>query len=158
MLRIGYLPGARTGAAHEALQEAACQAIRTECSADCASETPVLDGLLRFLGDGDCLVVANFSGLGPAERLRNLLDTLDMRGAKLEVLEPRFSSHDPARAVLNAALEELIAKPETPARRVARTLDEFAALHATGAGPVEIARRLGVSRMTVWRKLRTLES
>ena len=158
MLRIGYLPSALTEAAHEALCDAACQTIRTECSGGCAAGTPVLDGLVRFLGEGDSLVVANFSGLGPAERLRNLLDALDARGAKLEVLEPRFSSHDRTRAVLSAALEELIPKPEAPARRVARTLEEFAALRAAGAGPVEIARRLGVSRMTVWRKLRALEA
>ena len=32
------------------------------------------------------------------------------------------------------------------------------ALQEAGVGPVEIARRLGVSRMTVWRKLRALET
>ena len=31
---------------------------------------------------------------------------------------------------------------------------EIRALQRAGVGPVEIARRLGVSRMTVWRKLK----
>ena len=46
--------------------------------------------------------------------------------------------------------------------RVGRELDrpalseDIRALQAAGVGPVEIARRLGVSRMTVWRKLKAL--
>jgi len=36
--------------------------------------------------------------------------------------------------------------------------EEIKALQDAGVGPVEIARRLGVSRMTVWRKLRALEA
>jgi len=35
---------------------------------------------------------------------------------------------------------------------------EIFALRRAGVGPVEIARRLGVSRMTVWRKLKAVES
>ena len=34
---------------------------------------------------------------------------------------------------------------------------EEAALQRAGLGPVEIARRLGVSRMTVWRKLKAMQ-
>jgi DNA-binding CsgD family transcriptional regulator len=61
------------------------------------------------------------------------------------------------RAVLEAvgALE-----PSAPARRrrSAAEADEIHALKRAGMGPVEIARRLGVSRMTVWRKLKDLEA
>jgi transcriptional regulator of acetoin/glycerol metabolism len=35
---------------------------------------------------------------------------------------------------------------------------EIRALQRAGVGPVEIARRLGVSRMTVWRKLKAMEA
>ena len=37
-------------------------------------------------------------------------------------------------------------------------MNEIHALQRAGVGPVEIARRLGVSRMTVWRKLKAVEA
>ncbi|MCR5874894.1 helix-turn-helix domain-containing protein [Phenylobacterium sp. J426] len=37
-------------------------------------------------------------------------------------------------------------------------VQQIRALKRAGVGPVEIARRLGVSRMTVWRKLREMEA
>mgnify|MGYP000446811857 CR=1 FL=1 len=43
-------------------------------------------------------------------------------------------------------------------RRASARADEIFALQRAGVGPVEIARRLGVSRMTVWRKLKAVET
>ena len=43
-------------------------------------------------------------------------------------------------------------------RGSAAEAQEIRALRRAGLGPVEIARRLGVSRMTVWRKLREIEA
>jgi transcriptional regulator of acetoin/glycerol metabolism len=39
-------------------------------------------------------------------------------------------------------------------RRSQAAVQDIRALQRAGVGPVEIARRLGVSRMTVWRKLK----
>mgnify|MGYP002652368001 CR=1 FL=1 len=46
---------------------------------------------------------------------------------------------------------DIIDKTRLSRSTVAARLDT---LQAAGVGPVEIARRLGVSRMTVWRKLK----
>jgi transcriptional regulator of acetoin/glycerol metabolism len=43
-------------------------------------------------------------------------------------------------------------------RRKPEAEQEIQALRQAGFGPVEIARRVGVSRMTVWRKLKALEA
>ena len=58
------------------------------------------------------------------------------------------------RAALQAVamLEPLTARPRRPA-----ATQEIRDLQRAGVGPVEIARRLGVSRMTVWRKLKAPE-
>ena len=60
------------------------------------------------------------------------------------------------------AVLEAVSTPEPAAhahrRRTAAAPQEIRALQRAGVGPVEIARRLGVSRMTVWRKLRALEA
>ena len=62
--------------------------------------------------------------------------------------------------LVNRAALEAVASLEPVAhvrpRRAAGT-QEIRALQEAGVGPVEIARRLGVSRMTVWRKLKAVE-
>ncbi|HEX4098851.1 MAG TPA: HTH domain-containing protein, partial [Caulobacteraceae bacterium] len=70
------------------------------------------------------------------------------------------SSHGPEGRALRAALEA-VAAIEPAARARARrpaAPQEIRDLQRAGVGPVEIARRLGVSRMTVWRKLRALDA
>ena len=82
-----------------------------------------------------------------------------MRGASLLVLEPEISSHGLGGLALRAALQAVASvEPGWVARRRRGqpATDEIRALQAAGVGPVEIARRLGVSRMTVWRKLRAV--
>lgn len=56
------------------------------------------------------------------------------------------------RAALGAVAE--LEPPWTSRRRKGAPAEDIRALQAAGVGPVEIARRLGVSRMTVWRKLK----
>jgi len=57
---------------------------------------------------------------------------------------------------LRAALGAVAAvePPWAGRRRKGAPAEDIRALQAAGVGPVEIARRLGVSRMTVWRKLK----
>jgi DNA-binding CsgD family transcriptional regulator len=49
-------------------------------------------------------------------------------------------------------------EPAPAPRRHRPAADEILELQRAGVGPVEIARRLGVSRMTVWRKLKAAET
>jgi DNA invertase Pin-like site-specific DNA recombinase len=154
MLRIGYvrLRDAENAPEVEALRAAGCQVVRGEEPGAYAT----LEAILDFIGDGDQLTVARLDQLGPSGRsILAVLDRLEARGASLQVLEPALDSQGPGGAALRAALEAVVAVEPAgafPRRRPAA--QEIRALQRAGVGPVEIARRLGVSRMTVWRKLK----
>jgi len=168
MIRIGYvrLPDREAAADPvadaEALSAFGCSVVRTEEPAFPGGEGfTVLRSILEFIGEGDQLVVSRLEQLGGGGRvILGVLERLERRGASLRVLSPDLSSHGPGGAALRAALEA-VAAVETPPlarqRRAAATQD-IRALQRAGVGPVEIARRLGVSRMTVWRKLKALET
>jgi DNA-binding NtrC family response regulator len=76
------------------------------------------------------------------------------------IAEPALTSAGPEGETLRAALAAVAAlEPvEPPRRRTRAPTHEIRALQRAGMGPVEIARRLGVSRMTVWRKLKALSA
>ena len=159
MLKIGYVR-LRDAAAHEdtaALKAAGCQVVRAE---EPAGDSQVLSSILDFIGSGDQLVVTRLDRLAPSGRgLLEALDRLEARGASLFVLHPELSSQGVTGRALRAVLEA-IAELEPNAgrrRRPAAAVHEIFALQRAGVGPVEIARRLGVSRMTVWRKLKAVE-
>jgi len=121
---------------------------------------PVLSLVCEFLGAGDELVVPDFTHLGPTPRsITSVVARLEARGASLRVLDPDVSTRDRAGRILIDALGQLEAapapKPDKTPRGRRPTVDAVAirALSARGLGPTQIARRLGVSRMTVWRKL-----
>ncbi|WP_296597282.1 recombinase family protein [Phenylobacterium sp.] len=159
MLRIGYVR-ARDAASDgdaAALKAAGCQVVRAEES-EAAGQT--LASILDFIASGDQLVVTRLDRLALGGRgLLEALDRLEARGASLQVLEPRISSEGQSGEALRAVLEAVAGLEPAPAgrRRRAAAADEIFALQRAGVGPVEIARRLGVSRMTVWRKLKAIE-
>lgn len=161
MLRIGYVR-LRDLTAHEdtaRLKAAGCQVVRAE---EPGSGGHALGSILDFIGAGDQLVVTRLDRLALGGRgLLDALDRLDARGASLSVLEPELTSQGAAGRALRAALEA-VAGLEPPGhgrrRRQATATHEIFALQRAGVGPVEIARRLGVSRMTVWRKLKAVET
>lgn len=160
MLRIGYVRLHDEGAGDDtaALKMGGCHVIRAE---EPLGETHVLDSILDFIADGDELVVSRIEHLASSSRrLLDVLDRLEARGASLFVLEPELSSQGPAGPALRAVLEAMARVEPTPARRrrTAAAAQEIRELQRAGVGPVEIARRLGVSRMTVWRKLRAVEA
>lgn len=165
MLKIGYvrLRDARSSDDTAALKELGCHVVRAEePTGPTADDSAVLASILDFIGAGDQLVVRRLDRLGLRSRgLVEALDQLEARGASLFVLEPELSSAGPAGRALRAVLEAVAElEPAGPGRRrrpVAATQEIFA-LQRAGVGPVEIARRLGVSRMTVWRKLKALET
>ncbi len=161
MLRIGYVRSRHASANDDtaALQAAGCQVIRTEPQ---SAGGQTLGSILEFIGDGDQLVVTRLDrlALGGAGLL-DALGRLDARGASLSVLDPPLSSHGAEGQTLRAVLEAVATlEPASQGRRRRQTTaaHDIFALQRAGVGPVEIARRLGVSRMTVWRKLRAAEA
>lgn len=165
MLRIGYvcLRDARSADDTATLKAIGCHVVRAEEPASLtADESAVLTSILDFIGEGDQLVVTRLEHLARSTRsVLEVIDRLEERGATLFVVEPELSSEGASGRALRAALEAVAAvEPSWVARRRrgVPAAEEIKALQEAGVGPVEIARRLGVSRMTVWRKLRTLEA
>jgi DNA invertase Pin-like site-specific DNA recombinase len=160
MLRIGYvrLRDAESASDTAALKLLGCHVVRAEepVGPD-ADEWAVLYSILDFIGAGDQLVVTRLEHLGHASRgLLEVIDRLEQRGASLYILEPEICSEGVGGRALRAALEAVAAiEPISQARRRRpAAAQEIRDLQRAGVGPVEIARRLGVSRMTVWRKLK----
>ncbi len=152
---VGYLQSngdeAHVAAEVRALLAMGCQTVRTE-AAEAPDKVfkPVLNAVCDFLGPGDQLVVPDITHLGSSpSSAEALLDGLEQRGARVRLLawddDLRFSS--PRAAPWQEAPTVLSAR--------GRGVDPGAvrALSAHGLGPSQIARELGVSRMTVWRKL-----
>ncbi|MDB5452061.1 MAG: site-specific recombinase, invertase Pin-like protein [Caulobacteraceae bacterium] len=160
MLRIGYvrLRDAESASDTAALKLLGCHVVRAEEPAGPgADDWAVLDSILDFIGAGDQLVVTRLEHVGHVSRgVLEVIDRLEQRGASLYVLEPEICTDGVGGRALRAALEAVAAIEPislTRRRRPAAT-QEIRELQRAGVGPVEIARRLGVSRMTVWRKLR----
>jgi DNA invertase Pin-like site-specific DNA recombinase len=165
MLKIGYvrLRDADPTSETAALKALGCHVVRAEePTALGGEETAVLLSILDFIGPGDQLVVTRLQHLGASCRgMLDVLDRLDGRGAYLLVSDQGLSSEGFGGQALRAALEA-VAVVEPPnaglTRRRPAVADEIRQLQQAGVGPVEIARRLGVSRMTVWRKLKAFET
>jgi len=165
MLRIGYVRLRDPTSCEETarLKAAGCHVIRAEEAGEEAGEGAVLGSILDFIGSGDQLVVTSLEHLAPSSRtLLEVIDRLEARGASLYVLEPELCTQAASGRALRAVLQAVARlEPATVARRrrpAAAAAQEIRALQRAGVGPVEIARRLGVSRMTVWRKLKAVEA
>ena len=165
MLKIGYvrLRDTRSGEDTADLKANGCHVVRAEEPAGVAGdESAVLSSILDFIGEGDQLVVGRLEHLAQTGRgLLEVIDRLEDRGASLAILDPALSTVGDSGSALRAALQAVSAlEPNWThrKRRNAPAAEEIRALQDAGVGPVEIARRLGVSRMTVWRKMRALEA
>jgi DNA invertase Pin-like site-specific DNA recombinase len=158
MLRIGYVRSRDQASAvdHTTLKALGCHVVRAEEPRARGGEYAVLTSILDFVCPGDQLVIARLDNLGgSASVILEALERLQQRGAELVVAEPELSSEGVSGKALRAALEAVATlEPQGPARRRRPAADEILQLQRAGVGPVEIARRLGVSRMTVWRKLK----
>lgn len=162
MLKIGYvrLRDERSAEDTATLKSIGCHVVRAEEPAcPMSDDSAVLNSILDFISDGDQLVVTRLVHLGASSRdLLDFLDRLEARGASLFVAEAEISTQGEGGRALRAALEAVasIEPPWVSRRRKGAPTEDIRALQAAGVGPVEIARRLGVSRMTVWRKLRVM--
>ncbi|THD79225.1 MAG: HTH domain-containing protein [Phenylobacterium sp.] len=160
MLRIGYVRWENGGGEAASLHALGCHVVRAEEDPEADSQ-PVLASIVDFIGVGDELAAPSLGHLGRTARsVLDLLERLDQRGATLTAADPPIASTGAEGRALRAVLEAVAAfEPPEPIRRRARApAHEIRALQRAGIGPVEIARRLGVSRMTVWRKLKGLEA
>jgi DNA invertase Pin-like site-specific DNA recombinase len=163
MLRIGYVRLRDQDSAVETakLKSLGCHVVRAEEPHPTGDDdSAVLLSILDFVGSGDQLVVTRLNNLGVSGRaILDVLDRLQQRGAVLVVAEPELTSEGAGGRALRAALEAVASvEPQAAPRRRRPAADEILELQRAGVGPVEIARRLGVSRMTVWRKLKSVEA
>lgn len=164
MLRIGYVRLRDEESCEDtaALKAVGCHVVRAEEPQADTDEAAVLGSILDFIGAGDQLVVGRLDHLAPSSRtLLEVIDRLEARGASLYVIDPELSTQGVGGRALRAVLEAVAhMEPAGVARRrrPAAATQEIRALKRAGVGPVEIARRLGVSRMTVWRKLKAVEA
>ncbi len=151
---VGYVQSsgeaAREAAQVRALAALGCQTVRIEgAAAPERSFKPVLHAVCDFLGPGDRLLVPDVTHLGcsPSAALA-FQERLEARGAELRFLDPEALAED---------VHPMAPVRIMPAARPAASRNVDAgmvlALSAHGFGPSQIARKLGVSRMTVWRKL-----
>jgi DNA invertase Pin-like site-specific DNA recombinase len=131
-----------------------CHVVRAE---EHGGELTTLASILDFIGPGDQLVITRLQHIAPSSRgALDVLERLEDHGASLYIVEPDLCSRGESGRALRAALQAVAAvEPPSLPRRKPAAAQEIHALQRAGVGPVEIARRLGVSRMTVWRKLRS---
>jgi DNA invertase Pin-like site-specific DNA recombinase len=162
MLRIGYvrLRDQLSASDTQTLKSLGCHVVRAEEANAEGDPGPVLMSILDFLGAGDQLVVSRLNNLSHSPRtILDILARLEQRGAVLEVAAQGLNTSGTGARALRAALEAVATlELAAPTRRRRPAADEILELQRAGVGPVEIARRLGVSRMTVWRKLKAVEA
>lgn len=163
MLKIGYvrLRDADPSADTATLKALGCHVVRAEEPAEPGADGyAVLDSILEFIGEGDQLVVTSLSYLAASGReVVDVLDRLESRKATLYITTSNLSTEGSGGRALRAALQAVVGlEPPSAPRRRRPAAEEMLDMQQAGVGPVEIARRLGVSRMTVWRKLKALEA
>ncbi len=156
------------------LKAAGCQVIRSETGSGASRQgRSELETVMEFLREGDELVVHRLDRLGRSTRdVLNLVHELDARGASLRVLEPEVTTAgDMGRMVITvlgmvADMELKFIRDRQRAGIAAakdkgvyhgrrKTIDdaEIRRLARQGLPKAQIARDLGISRMTVYRAL-----
>jgi DNA invertase Pin-like site-specific DNA recombinase len=164
-----------TGIQVEAIKKAYPKAVvRNEMkSGTKASNREVLSLLLDMMSEGDKLVVWKLDRLARnMNDLTNIVEIIESKGASLEILDQRIDTGTASgKAFLqmlgvfaefetNLRQERQLAgiakaKQERPeayqGRKTTTDGDEVKALIERGLKPVEVAKRLGISRATVYR-------
>lgn len=156
------------------LKEAGCEIVRSETGSGASREGRTeLETILEFLRDGDELVLHRLDRLGRSTRdVLKLVHELDVKGASLRVLEPEFTTvGDMGRMAMTvlgmvadmelkfirdrqrAGIEPAKRKGAYKGRQKRVDGTEIRRLESEGLAKVQIARDLGVSRMTVYRAL-----
>jgi len=178
MNRIGY---ARVSTADQdldlqitKLKDAGCDIVRSETGSGASRDNRAeLETVLQFIREGDELVVHRLDRLGRSTRdVLNLVHELEAKGASLRILEPDITTTgDMGRMVITvlgmvadmelkfikdrqrAGIEAARTKGVYKGRKKTIDESEIRRLAGDGLSKAQIARDLGVSRMTVYRAL-----
>lgn len=185
MARIGYAR-VSTNEQHAELQlaalhEAGCERIFTDYGVSGASASrPELEAMLNHLRDGDTVVIWKFDRLGRNTRnMLELIEKIESKGCNFESLTEKIDTSGPmgkALLTIMAAFSQLerdqlrertmaglaeARKNNRHGGRPRKADDEDIAdakkWKAEGTRVLKIAKRLGVSRATVYRYLKTTE-
>jgi len=178
MTRIGYARVSTTDQDLDIqitkLKAAGCEIVRSETGSGASRDGRTeLETVLQFVRAGDELVVHRLDRLGRSTRdVLNLVHELDNKGASLRILEPDITTAgDMGRMVITvlgmvadmelkfikdrqrAGIEAAKKKGVYKGRK--KRVDEMAIrdLAQKGISKAQIARDLGISRMTVYRTL-----
>ena len=181
MLRIGYVfdtdliggqPELSSAGKADlaALQASGCNVVRIETGARRRSGYgPVLQSVLEFAGQDDEILVMRADQLASsATAILAMIQDLQNRHVALKILDDGLSNQGEVGETLIKALKA-ISSLEAPSQRrlngtgrpggrVRTDADEILSLKARGMAATEIASTLGVSRMTVWRKLKQVSN
>ncbi len=181
MARIGYARVSTTDQDLDIqiakLKAAGCEIVRSETGSGASRQGRAeLDTVLQFVREGDELVVHRLDRLGRSTRdVLNLVHELEAKGASLRILEPEITtSGDMGRMVITvlgmvadmelkfikdrqrAGIEAAKAKGVYKGRRKSVNETAIRKMASEGTSKAQIARDLGVSRMTVYRALRNV--
>lgn len=177
MVRIGYARVSTTDQDYATqiarLEAAGCSPIRSEkVSAGSRDGRDELQAILDFIRPGDELVVVKLDRLGRSTRdVLNIVHELEQRGAGLRVLDPEVTTAgEVGRLVITvlgmvAELERKMIRERQQAgidaakarggvyrgRKPAVDGHIIRAMLGEGVTPTEVAKRLKISRMTVYR-------
>jgi DNA invertase Pin-like site-specific DNA recombinase len=179
MARIGYARVSSAGQDYQGqidrLAQDGCAPIRAEKVTGAVRDgRGELGAVLDFIREGDELVVVRLDRLARSTRdTLNIVAELEAKGASLRVLEPEISTGgDLGRIVITtlgmvAELERSFllerqrvgiaaakARGVYKGRRASVDQTAIRTLAGEGVGPSAIAKRLGISRMTVHRTMK----
>lgn len=180
MLRIGYVfdtalisgqPELSSAGKADlgALEAAGCNVVRIETGGRRRiGYGPVLQSVLEFAGQGDEVLVMRADQLASsATAILAMIQNLQDRQVTLKIVEDGLSNQGEIGETLIKALKA-ISSLEAPSQRRLNSggssprtrtdADEILSLKARGMAASEIANTLGVSRMTVWRKLKQVSN
>ena len=156
------------------LTAAGCEVIRSETGSGASRDGRTeLNTVLEFLRQGDELVVHRLDRLGRSTRdILNLVHELDTQGASLRILEPDITTKgEMGRMVITvlgmvadmelkfikdrqrAGIEAAKAKGTYKGRKKVINEAEIHDRIERGQTKAQVAREMGVSRMTVYRAL-----
>ena len=156
------------------LKAAGCKKIYSEQISSVAAR-PKLGQTLDELREGDVLVVTKLDRLARSVRdLMMIIDAINAKGASLRILSMNLDTGTPTGRLMLGVLgsiaqfelemmldrqKEGIAKAKADGRYKGRKptamakAGEVRKLHSDGNSPTEIAKRLGISRASVYRAL-----
>lgn len=156
------------------LTAAGCEKIFSEQTSSVGARKE-LEKVLDFIREGDALIVTKMDRLARSVRhLGEITQTLRQKSASLQILNLGIDTGNATgelvlnvmasiaqfeRSMMLERQREGIAKAKTAGKYRGRTptarrkAGEVRKLHASGTGPVEIAKRLGIGRSSVYRAL-----